>query len=154
MNKEYILSELIKSRDALNTAIAYVETGAGVQQASSLARSKTIRAGEGRGIAILTSLRDSGMKLLQHEFEDACLRNSRTLVGAGGFIARGSIERRTKTSGEIEYELTKKGLETITKWEARYGASWREHLEKPEILGEASVQDHQKIFLVKSENNA
>jgi len=111
-------------------------------------RSKTIRIGEGRAVAILACLRDSGGKMLQREFEDVCLRNSRTLVGAGGFIARGSIVRQITAGGEVEYELSDKGLETIARWEARYGQKWAESLENPDILGNATIHDQQKIRLL------
>jgi len=84
----------------------------------------------------------------QRDFEEVCLRNSRTLVGAGGFIARGSIVRRVTDKGEVEYELTDKGLETIARWESRYGAEWVNSLENPSVLGNAEVHDHQKIGLL------
>ena len=115
---------------------------------TSAVRMKTIRIGEGRAVAILACLRDSGGKMLQREFEDVCIRNSRTLVGAGGFIARGSIVRQVTAGGEIEYELTEKGLETVTRWETRYGQKWTESLENPGILGNISVHDQQKIRLL------
>ena len=84
----------------------------------------------------------------QREFEEACLRNSRTLVGAGGFIARGSIERQIASSGDVEYKLTDKGLETIVRWESRYGPGWVNHLENPLVLGNSDVHDQQKIRLM------
>ena len=88
----------------------------------------------------------------QRDFEDACLRNSRTLVGAGGFIARGSIVRQVTSSGEVEYELTEKGVETVARWEARYGPGWVGSLENPEILGNTGIHDQQKIrLLVKNQ---
>jgi len=108
-----------------------------------------IRIGEGRAVAILACLREAGGKMQQREFEDACLRNSRTLVGAGGFIARGSIVRQVTDSGDVEYELTEKGLETVARWEARYGASWIGSLESPDILGNSDIHDHQKIRLIR-----
>jgi len=86
--------------------------------------------------------------MLQRDFEDACLRNSRTLVGAGGFIARGSIVRQVNKTGDVEYELTEKGLETVSRWETRYGSEWRHSLENPEILGNTAVHDQQKIRLL------
>ena len=115
---------------------------------ASHVRSKTIRIGEGRAVAILACLRDSGGKMLQREFEDLCLRNSRTLVGAGGFIARGSIVRQANASGEVEYELTGKGNDTVARWEARYGSKWTESLESPDILGNINIHDQQKIRLL------
>ena len=84
----------------------------------------------------------------QREFEDACLRNSRTLVGAGGFIARGSIERIETSDGEVEYSLTGKGLETVNRWETRYGREWVGNLENPDVLGNVTVHDQQKIRLL------
>ena len=86
--------------------------------------------------------------MAQREFEDACLRHSRTLVGAGGFIARGSIVRQVTASGDVEYELTEKGLDTVVRWEARYGAEWVDSLENPGILGNSEIHDHQKIRLL------
>jgi len=155
MNAEHILSELKQSREALDAAIAYIEAGALAGQGLTAVRSKTIKAGEGRAISILTGLRDAGGKLLQRGFEDVCLCNARTLVGAGGFIARGSITRQETPSGEIEYELTEKGLEAINKWEIRYGAKWQNDLEKPDILGNTTIHDQQKIKLFeKTKNNA
>jgi len=147
MNKEHILSELKQSRDALNNAIAYIEGDALFSEPLSSVRIKTIRIGEGRAVAILAALRDSGGKLLQREFEDICISNSRTLVGAGGFIARGSIAKKEKKSGEKEYAITDKGLDTVSKWEARHGSDWAKRLEKPDILGNTSIHDHQKIKL-------
>jgi len=111
-------------------------------------RTKVIRIGEGRAVAILACLRDAGGKMMQRDFEEACLRNSRTLVGAGGFIARGSIIRSVTGSGEVEYELTEKGMETVMRWEARYGSAWVSSLENPEILGNSDIHDQQKIRLV------
>jgi len=146
INRELILSELKRTREALNNAIAYVEADAVSAQAPS--RAKVIRVGEGRAVAILASLRDFGGKMAQREFEDACLRHSRTLVGAGGFIARGSIVRLVTASGDVEYELTEKGLDTVVRWEARYGAGWVDSLENPGILGNSEVHDHQKIRLL------
>ena len=99
-------------------------------------------------MAILACLRDSGGKLAQREFEEACLRNSRTLVGAGGFIARGSIVRLVTSSGDVEYELTDKGVDTVTKWEARYGPGWVGSLENPGVLGNTAIHDQQKVRLV------
>jgi len=96
----------------------------------------------------LACLRDAGGKLLQREFEEACLRNSRTLVGAGGFIARGSIVRQLSGSGDVEYELTQKGLETVVRWESRYGPGWVGSLENPAVLGNNDIHDHQKVHLV------
>ena len=136
----------MRSREALNNAIAYVEAG-GVP-AMMPVRAKVIRIGEGRAVAILACLRDSGGKMAQREFEEACLRNSRTLVGAGGFIARGSIVRQVTTGGDVEYELTEKGIETVNRWEARYGTGWVGSLENPDILGNTDVHDHQKIRLL------
>ena len=142
------MAELKRTREALNKAIAYVEAeGVPVQMP---ARTKVIRIGEGRAVAILASLRDSGGRLAQRDFEDVCLRNSRTLVGAGGFIARGSIVRSVTASGDIIYDLTEKGLETVLKWELRYGSGWVANLENPEILGNTEVHDQQKIKLLSS----
>jgi len=107
-----------------------------------------IRLGEGRAVAILACLRDSGGKMAQREFEEACLSNSRTLVGAGGFIARGSIIRQVSDSGDVEYELTEKGIETVTRWEARYGSGWVDSLENPGVLGNSDITDHQKVRLL------
>jgi len=107
-----------------------------------------IRIGEGRAVAILACLREAGGKMQQREFEDACLRNSRTLVGAGGFIARGSIVRQLTSSGEVEYAITEKGTETVARWEARYGPEWIDSLESPDVLGNSDIHDHQKIRLI------
>ena len=107
-------------------------------------RTRTIRVGEGRGVAILASMRDAGGSMDQRSFEDTCLRHCRTLVGAGGFIARGSIDRQQSDSGEVLYSLTEKGLSTVSRWEARYGSNWIESLEGTDILGNLNVHDHQK----------
>ena len=146
INRELILTELKRTREALNNAIAYVE--AETSYTSIPVRSKTIRIGEGRAVAILASLRDSGGKMPQREFEDVCLRNSRTLVGAGGFIARGSIIRQVTDGGEVEYVLTEKGMETVSRWEARYGSGWANTLENPEVLSNSTINDQQKVRLV------
>jgi len=139
---------LKRSREALDKAIAYVESEAGyTQMTAAPVRTKVIRIGEGRAVAILACLRDSGGKMAQRDFEDVCLRNSRTLVGAGGFIARGSIVRLVTASGDIVYELTEKGIETVIRWESRYGTSWIDNLENPGILGNPDVHDHQKVRL-------
>jgi len=111
-------------------------------------RLKTIRVGEGRAVAILACLRDSGGKMLQREFEDVCLRNSRTLVGAGGFIARGSIIRQESSAGEVEYVLTDKGMEAVARWESRYGQKWTDSLENPGLLGNTMIHDQQKVRLM------
>ena len=141
-----ILTELKRSREALNNAIAYIEaeTGTGLPPV----RSRVIRLGEGRAVAILACMRDAGGRMKQREFEDTCLRNSRTLVGAGGFIARGSIVRAVAESGDVEYEITEKGIETVTRWEARYGKGWINSLESPDVLGNSDVHDHQKIRMI------
>ena len=146
INRELILAELKRTREALNNAIAYVE--AETSYPSVPVRSKTIRIGEGRAVAILACLRDSGGRMAQREFEEACLRNSRTLVGAGGFIARGSIVRQVTDSGDVEYELTDKGMETVLRWETRYGTGWENTLENPEVLGNSAIHDQQKVRLV------
>ena len=86
--------------------------------------------------------------MLQRDFEDTCLSNSRTLVGAGGFIARGSIIRQVTSNGDVEYELTEKGLETVLRWETRYGSGWVSTLENPEVLGNSAIHDQQKVRLV------
>jgi len=137
---------LRRTREALNNAIAYVEAEATTSLPA--VRAKVIRIGEGRAVAILASIRDSGGKMQQREFEDACIRNSRTLVGAGGFIARGSINRRVTGVGDVEYELTAKGEETVARWEARYGTGWIGSLENPEVLGNTDIHDQQKIRLM------
>jgi len=111
------------------------------------ARTKSIRIGEGRGVAILASLRNAGGKMLQREFEEVCLSNCRTLVGAGGFIARGSIVRQ-EVSGDVEYVLTDKGEATIDRWEMRYGREWIETLESPGVLGDSQIHNHQKVGLL------
>jgi len=111
-------------------------------------RAKTIRAGEGRTVAILSSLQSSGGVMGQREFEDTCLRNCRTLVGAGGFIARGSITREEEENGDIVYKLTDKGKETVSRWEARYGHNWTGALEHSDVLGDAGINDHQKVRLL------
>ena len=146
INRELILTELIRSREALETAIAYVK--AETTPSKVPVRAKTIKAGEGRAVAILSGIRDSGGRMAQREFEETCLRNCRTLVGAGGFIARGSIVRQVTGSGDVEYELTEKGLETIAKWEARYGRDWTGSLEKHDLLSNFEISDQQKIGLV------
>jgi len=84
----------------------------------------------------------------QREFEETCLRNCRTLVGAGGFIARGSIVRQATSGGDIKYALTEKGMETVARWESRYGPNWIESLENPNILSNFEVHDHQKTGLI------
>ena len=146
INRELILSELIRSREALETAIAYVEAEA--TPARAPVRAKTIRIGEGRAVAILSSLRDSGGKMVQLEFEESCLRNCRTLVGAGGFIARGSIVRQAIANGDVEYRLTEKGMETVVRWESRYGKRWIDSLENSSMLGNPDVNDNQKARLL------
>jgi len=93
-------------------------------------------------------LRNAGGKLLQREFEEACLRNSRTLVGAGGFIARGSIVRNITKAGDVEYEITSKGSDTVSKWEARYGEGWINSLENPDVLGNSDIHDQQKVRMI------
>ena len=140
------MAELKRTREALNNAIAYVEADALFP--SPPVRARSIKIGEGRAVAILACLRDCGGKMAQREFEETCLQNSRTLVGAGGFIARGSIIRTVTVNGEIEYELTEKGLETVSRWEARYGSKWALSLENPGVLGNTDVPDLQKIRLV------
>ena len=135
-----------RTRETLNNAIAYLEADTTAAQAPL--RAKAIRIGEGRAVAILACMRDYGGRMAQREFEETCLRNSRTLVGAGGFIARGSIVRQTTGSGDVEYELTEKGRETVARWEARYGPNWTRNLESPEILGNPEVHDHQKIRIL------
>jgi len=142
-----ILTELIRSRDAIDTAIAYVRGDTALIPAGHV-RAKTIRAGEGRTVAILSSLRNSGGFMGQREFEDTCLRNCRTLVGAGGFIARGSITREMMENGDIVYKLTDKGRETVERWEARYGGNWTGTLEHSDVLGDAGINDHQKVRLL------
>jgi len=146
INRELILSELKRTREALNNAIAYIEAE-GIS-ATTPVRAKVIRLGEGRAVAILSCLRDSGGTLAQREFEEACLSNSRTLVGAGGFIARGSIVRKVTDGGDVEYELTEKGIETVVRWEARYGSGWIDSLENVDVLGNSDISDHQKVRLL------
>ena len=141
-----ILAELKRTREALNNAIAYIESESG--PLTPPVRSKAIRIGEGRAVAILACLRDAGGNMMQRDFEDACLRNSRTLVGAGGFIARGSIIRLVTSGGEIEYELTGKGLDTVNRWETRYGSGWVGSLENPDVLGNTAIHDQQKVRLM------
>lgn len=141
-----ILSELIRTREALNNAIAYVEAEG--KPTRSAARTKSIRIGEARAVAILASLRDSGGTILQREFEEICIFNCRTLVGAGGFIARGSIVREEASGGDIRYSITEKGQATINRWEARYGTAWVDSLEHPGILSNPQVHDHQKTSLI------
>jgi len=136
----------MRSREALETAIAYVEAEATPSRVP--VRAKTIRIGEGRAVAILAGVRDAGGKMTQREFEETCLRNCRTLVGAGGFIARGSIVRQVASSGDIEYELTEKGMETVNRWETRYGPNWVASLESIDVLSNFEVNDHQKIRLI------
>jgi len=136
----------MRSREALDTAIAYVEAESVSPKVP--VRAKSIRVGEGRAVSILACMRDAGGKMTQREFEETCLRNCRTLVGAGGFIARGSIVRQTTEDGDIEYALTGKGLETVTRWESRYGANWIGSLENPNVLGNIEVHDQQKTGLV------
>ena len=145
MNRELILAELRRSRDALDKAIAYAEAEA--VPARQTARAKMIRIGEGRAVAVLSSLRDAGGRMVQRDFEDACVRNCRTLVGAGGFIARGSILRHEADGNVVVYEITDKGLETVDRWESRYGGNWADGLETPGVLGNPEVVDHQKVRL-------
>jgi len=137
---------LKRTREALNKAIAYIESE--TESVQTPVRAKVIRIGEGRAVAILACLRDAGGSMPQRDFEDTCLRNSRTLVGAGGFIARGSIVRQVTDSGDVEYELTEKGEETVIRWEARYGSGWAGNLENPDVLGNSDIHDQQKIRLI------
>ena len=146
INRELILSELIRSRDALETAIRHIEGETAPSQVP--VRAKTIRIGEGRAVAILACMRDVGGSMAQREFEETCLRNCRTLVGAGGFIARGSIERKETSCGDVNYLLTEKGMETISRWEARYGSNWIGSLENRHVLSNLEINDHQKIRLL------
>jgi len=144
-----ILSELKRTREALNNAIAYIEAESDAVQTTT--RSKSIKLGEGRAVAVLSCLRDAEGRMLQREFEDACVRNCRTLVGAGGFIARGSIARTQVGANDVEYTITDKGIDTIVRWESRYGKGWTDCLESPGALGNPEYHDHQKIrLLVKS----
>jgi len=99
-------------------------------------------------VAILASVRDAGGRMAQREFEDTCLRNCRTLVGAGGFIARGSILRQETSVGDVEYVLTERGNETVANWEVRYGKSWTDSLEGRDILSNPEINDQQKIRLI------
>ena len=99
-------------------------------------------------MAILASVRDAGGRMAQREFEDTCLRNCRTLVGAGGFIARGSILRQETSVGDVEYVLTERGNETVANWEVRYGKSWTDSLEGRDILSNPEINDQQKIRLI------
>ncbi|MCL2078979.1 MAG: hypothetical protein FWH17_03945 [Oscillospiraceae bacterium] len=147
INRELVLTELIRSREALDAAIAYVKAGAAAELKAP-AKGKIVKAGEGRAVAILACLRDSGGVMNQREFEDTCLRNCRTLVGAGGFIARGSIARETSGSGTVEYKLTEKGNETVNKWESRYGKNWVSTLEYDGMLADPDINDQQKIRLM------
>ena len=140
------MAELKRTREALNNAIAYVEAEAVTVQTP--VRSRTIRVGEGRAVAILSRLRDSGGKMMQREFEETCLNNCRTLVGAGGFIARGSIVRTASSSNDVEYTLTEKGMETVVRWESSYGDEWTDSLENPGVLGNPDVHDQQKAKLI------
>jgi len=135
----------MRSREALETAIAYVEAESVSSQVS--ARAKSIRVGEGRAVSILACVRDAGGRMTQREFEETCLRNCRTLVGAGGFIARGSIIRQEDGGGGIEYILTEKGIETVARWESRYGSDWFASMENPNVLGNVEIHDNQKIGL-------
>jgi len=143
------LTELIRSRDAIDTAIAYVKAEE-ADPAKAHVRAKTIRAGEGRAVAILACLRNAGNVMGQREFEETCLRNCRTLVGAGGFIARGSIIREVLDDDSILYKLTDKGEDTVNKWEARYGPNWTASLESNDVLGNSNINDYQKIRLINS----
>ena len=146
INRDLILSELKRTREALNNAIAYIEAESDTAQPPL--RSKSIKIGDGRAVAILSCLRDAEGKMLQHEFENVCLSNCRTLVGAGGFIARGSIARTIADSSDIEYSLTNKGLDAVAKWESRYGKGWVGSLENPDMLGNPDIHDQQKVRLL------
>lgn len=141
------MTELIRSREAIDAAIAYVKADTTVPAASPVGM-KIIRAGEGRAVAILTRLRDAGGTMDQREFEETCLSNCRTLVGAGGFIARGSITREIADNGTTQYKLTSKGEKTVNKWEARYGINWESMLERTDTLNDTTINDHQKVRLI------
>jgi hypothetical protein len=39
-------------------------------------------------------------------------------------------------------------METIARWEARYGSGWIDSLEKPDILGDTEINDQQKIRMI------
>jgi len=145
INRELILSELKRTREALNNAIAYIEAES--DSVHTPTRAKAIKIGEGRAVAVLSCLRDSEGRMMQREFEEACLRNCRTLVGAGGFIARGSIARTPVGGSDVEYSITDKGIDTVVRWESRYGSGWIDSLESPGALGNPDFQDHQKIRL-------
>ena len=146
INRELILSELKRTREALNNAIAYIEAES--DSAQPPLRSKSIKIGEGRAMAILSCLRDAEGKMMQREFEEVCLRNCRTLVGAGGFIARGSVARTIADSSDVEYAITGKGLDAVSKWESRYGKGWVDSLENPGVLGNPDLHDQQKTRLL------
>ena len=148
INRELILSELKRTREALNNAIAYIEAESDTAQPPL--RAKSIKIGDGRAVAILSCLRDAEGKMQQRDFEDVCLRNCRTLVGAGGFIARGSIARTVAESSDVEYTLTEKGLDAVAKWESRYGKGWVDSLENPGVLGNPDIHDQQKVRLLAS----
>ena len=146
INRELILSELKRTREALNNAIAYIEAES--DSAQPPFRAKSIKIGDGRAVAILSCLRDAKGKMLQREFEEVCLRNCRTLVGAGGFIARGSIARTIVDSSDVEYTLTDKGLDAVAKWESRYGKDWANNFENPGVLGNPDIHDQYKVRLL------
>lgn len=141
-----ILSELMRTRETLNNAIAYIEADGQLPRISLGKRS--IRIGEARAIAILAALRDSGDVMTQRDFEEVCIRNCRTLVGAGGFIARGSVVREQSEKGDVGYRLTDKGMQAIERWETRYGSNWAEQLESRNALSDVSIGNNAKAVLL------
>ncbi|MCL2151461.1 MAG: hypothetical protein FWH57_00635 [Oscillospiraceae bacterium] len=112
------------------------------QRISPSVVTRTIRLGDARSMAVLTSIANAGGAVLVTEFETILAQNGRSLRGAGGFLggAGASVRREGGTM-----RITDAGTASLEKWKTRYGDKWMEGLVPPETLADRSFPDSSRI---------
>ena len=103
---------------------------------------KSVRLGDARSMAVLTAIDGAGGSVSNVEFESILARFGRTLRGAGGFFGGAGASVR-REDGKLT--ITSAGMQTLEKWELRYGNKWLEELVTPEALSDRAYPDNSRI---------
>jgi len=133
------LDRLRQIQRSLSDVISQMEAE---QKKSPSLVTRTVKLGDARSIAILTTIDNAGGSVSSVEFEGILARYGRTLRGAGGFFggAGASVKRE---DGRLA--ITNAGTATLEKWTARYGSGWMEDLVDPDALSDRAYPDNSRI---------
>jgi hypothetical protein len=135
------LERLRQIQRSLSDVITQMEAE---QRKSPSLVARTVRLGDARSMAILTTIDSAGGSVSTVEFESILARYGRTLRGAGGFFGGAGASVRRE---EGRLVITDAGAETLVKWTQRYGDEWIDELMTPEALSDRAYPDSSRISL-------